>query len=259
MRRELCTPRPNWPARVESIGMSFHTMDGKPYWNEAACYRFDADEIDVLENATNELHELCLAAVNHVVAREELGRLGIPDVAHAVIARAWERRRPALYGRFDFSYDGSGPPKLLEYNADTPTSLLEAAVVQWHWLQDVSPEADQFNSIWEGLIETWQGLLAQGFLGSGLVHFGCMDAAEDFMTTAVLMDTAVEAGLEVDQMLMTEIGWVDGLSQFVRTRVIVRSKRSSSSTRGSGSSATGSAQTRWRPTTTSPGSSRSGR
>jgi glutathionylspermidine synthase len=56
---------------------------------------------------------------------------------------------PALYGRFDVLYDGSSPPKLLEYNADTPTSLLEAAVIQWYWLQDVFPAADQFNSLHE--------------------------------------------------------------------------------------------------------------
>jgi glutathionylspermidine synthase len=36
-----------------------------------------------------------------------------------------------LYGRFDLAYRGDGPPKLLEYNADTPTALFEAAVVQW--------------------------------------------------------------------------------------------------------------------------------
>jgi glutathionylspermidine synthase len=34
-----------------------------------------------------------------------------------------------------------------------------------------------------------------------------MDDPEDTMTTAVLMDTAAETGLEVDQLLMTEIGW----------------------------------------------------
>jgi hypothetical protein len=49
-------------------------------------------------------------------------------------------------------WDGSGAPRMLEYNAGTPTALLEAGVVQWHWLQDVHPEADQFNSLHEQLI-----------------------------------------------------------------------------------------------------------
>ncbi len=46
-----------------------------------------------------------------------------------------ERAAHALR-RFDFAYGHDGVPKLLEYNADTPTGLLETAV-QWHWLEDV--------------------------------------------------------------------------------------------------------------------------
>ena len=42
---------------------------------------------------------------------------------------------PSLYGRLDLSFSGQGPAKLLEYNADTPTSIFEAAVFQWTWLE----------------------------------------------------------------------------------------------------------------------------
>ncbi len=207
MRREPRTPRPDYRQKIEELGLTFHTVGDQPYWNESAAYRFDPNEITSLESATNELHEMCLAAVDKVIQNGELGRLSIPPPAHAVIAQAWDDDPPALYGRFDLSYDGHGPPKLLEYNADTPTSLLEAAVVQWHWLQEAEPAADQFNSIWEGLAAKWHSLREEGLLDSGRVHFGCMGAMEDLMTTAVLMDTAGEAGLEVDLMPMSEIGW----------------------------------------------------
>lgn len=218
MRREGRTPRDGWRERVERLGLSFHTVDGQPYWNEAAAYRFEPDEIETLETATRDLHAMCLAAVERVVETGEYDRLAIPEAAHAMIARAWEADPPALYGRFDLAYGGDGPPKLLEYNADTPTSLLEAAVIQWHWLQDEEPKADQFNSIWEGLVEKWRDLKAEGLLDSGLVHFACMDAAEDLMTTAVLMDTAQEAGLSVELMGMGEIGWDHDAHRFVDVR-----------------------------------------
>ncbi|MEZ0327850.1 MAG: glutathionylspermidine synthase family protein [Fimbriimonas sp.] len=207
MLRESRTPRTDWPAKVERLGLTFHTVDDQPYWNEAAAYRFEAAEIAELESATNELHEMCLAAVERVISENLFHRLEIPKEAHQVIAHAWEADPPAIYGRFDLAFDGNGPPKLLEYNADTPTSLLEAAVIQWHWLRDEEPEADQFNSMWEGLFEKWQDLKTEGYLNSGLVHFGCMDAPEDVMTTAVLMDTAKEAGLNVNLLPMREIGW----------------------------------------------------
>ncbi|MBN9117856.1 MAG: glutathionylspermidine synthase family protein, partial [Planctomycetes bacterium] len=51
-------------------------------------------------------------------------------------------------------------PKMLEYNADTPTALVEAAVAQWMWLKDVDERADQFNSIHEQLIEAWKMILS---------------------------------------------------------------------------------------------------
>lgn len=207
MRRERREPRPDQIEKVERLGLTFHTVDGQPYWNESAAYVFTPDEIAVLETATNALHELCLKAVEHVVQSQAYDRLSIPPEAQDVIAQAWEADPPAIYGRFDLSFDGVKPPKLLEYNADTPTSLLEAAVVQWHWLQEVEPGADQFNSIWEGLVEKWRELKAEGFFRSRLVHFGCMDAMEDLMTTAVMMDTAHEAGLEVCLLQMEEIGW----------------------------------------------------
>jgi glutathionylspermidine synthase len=215
MRREARSPRPDWQAKVEHLGLTFHTFDGKPYWHEAAAYRFDTEEIAVLETSTNELHERCLEAVEHVLGKRQLRRLGIPDEAHGVITAAWDADPPAIYGRFDLAYDGAGPPKLLEYNADTPTSLLEAAVVQWHWLQEIDPAADQFNSIWEGLVEKWKALAEEGLFPSGLVHFGCMDEKEDLMTVAVLMDTAQEAGLKPCLMHMSEIGWDSIHREFV--------------------------------------------
>ena len=61
--------------------------------------------------------------------------MGIPGWAVPRIKETWESEPPMLYGRFDFAYGPDGF-KLLEYNADTPTALVETAV-QWHWVQDV--------------------------------------------------------------------------------------------------------------------------
>ena len=81
---------------------------------------------------------MCLKAVRVRGRRTSCGsRLRIPTVPGDYIKSVWFRQEPTIYGRFDFAYDGNRPPKLLEYNADTPTALLEAAVVQWFWLKDV--------------------------------------------------------------------------------------------------------------------------
>lgn len=158
MRRQRSEPRRDWQARVESQGLIYHTPAGVPYWNESAHYVFKRGEIDALENATAELQRICLLAAQHVIDEGRFAEFGIPQNAVDAIKQSWDEEPPSIYGRFDLAYDGSGPPKLLEYNADTPTSLLEAAVVQWYWLQDVSPRDDQWNSIHERLVEKWREL-----------------------------------------------------------------------------------------------------
>ena len=203
MERLPIAPRPDWRERVEAIDFRFHTIDGQTYWNEAACYRFTADEIDRLEAAVGELERICLMAVDRVVQERLYDRLGIPAVAHDLIAQSWKRFDKNMLGRFDLSWDGTGEPKLLEYNADTPTALYEASVVQWDWLQGTRGEADQFNSIHEKLIEAW------GRYGlAGRLHFACVrDHAEDFGTTEYLRDTAIQAGIDTAFLYIDELGW----------------------------------------------------
>ena len=110
-----------------------------------------------------ELHARCLDAAEHIVTTRRFDALAIPSAWRERVTRARGARAiSSLFGRFDLAYDGSGAPKLLEYNADTPTALLEASVVQWRWLeQAIRPriaDADQFNSLHEKLIASWRAL-----------------------------------------------------------------------------------------------------
>ena len=204
MRRIVAEPRANWQKKVEEAGLVWHTGE-QPYWNEAAFYEFTAKEVDVLEAATNELEKMTLAAAQHVIDNRLYSKFGIPDHAIPLIENSWEAEPPSLYGRFDLAYDGANPPKLLEYNADTPTSLLEAAVVQWYWLQDVYPKRDQFNSLHERLVALWKELAA--YLPGRRIDFCSMDDVEDGITVTYLQDTAQQAGLEASSFPIDEIGW----------------------------------------------------
>ncbi len=215
MRRESILPRPDWQAKVEKLGLLFHQNPDGPYWQESAYYCLSGEEVTTLESATNELHERCLDAVRHVIDHDRFEDLRISEAAVPWIKQSWDADPPAIYGRFDLAFDGIHPPKLLEYNADTPTSLLEAAVIQWHWVQEVFPDADQFNSIWEGLVDKWADLKAEGCLPGNLVHFASVDSVEDYMTISALRDTAAEAGLYTDALLMHQIGWDEKERTFV--------------------------------------------
>ena len=212
MERIAIQPRADWPAKVEARGFPIHTAEG-PYWDESAWYRFTAPEIAVLERAAGDLHALTLEAVEQVIASGDWwDRLRIPAPLVPAIRASWEacdgQGAPSLYGRMDLAWTGEGPPKLLEYNADTPTALIEAAVVQWDWLQEVRPELDQLNSLHERLVAGWRDLAP--WLRVGPVHFASGEEPEDVLTTTYLQDTAAQAGLRTTFIRMADVGWDGG-------------------------------------------------
>src|ERR1700748_2370471 len=95
----------------------------------------------------------------------------------------------------DLSWDGNGEPKLLEYNADTPTALLEASVVQWYWMQEAAPGMDQFNSIHEKLIARWQAMRGACPPEARVSSAPDSESAEDQGTLDSLSDPAQQADL----------------------------------------------------------------
>jgi glutathionylspermidine synthase len=209
MKRIQSTSRPDWQSIVEARGLKWHTGQ-TPYWSEDAYYQFTTEQIETIERATNELHARCLEAVQHVIDAKRYDELKIPEHAIPLITKSWEDEPPSVYGRFDLAYDGASPPKMLEYNADTPTSLLEVSVIQWDWLQAQHPGADQFNSIHEKLVEYWRWIapdLDKNSQLGAMVHFASIDDLEDGMTAAYMAETAAQAGLQVKLIAMEDIGW----------------------------------------------------
>ncbi|MFH8630146.1 glutathionylspermidine synthase family protein [Streptomyces lydicus] len=229
MERHTIQPRPGWQQTVEAQGLIYpltrYPDDSlRPYWDESAYYAFTLPEVEALEEVVEELHTMCLAAAEHLVTRDRFADLGITDPRLAgLVAESWRRRAelPSLYGRFDLHYDGTGPAKMLEYNADTPTSLVEAASPQWFWMEERFPGADQWNSLHERLVAAWKRqapLLPPG----APVHFAHSagdELGEDLMTVAYLEETAQQAGLATVSIPVEDIGWDRLAGRFVDQRL----------------------------------------
>lgn len=219
MKRNRIAERPGWDRKAEALGFTWRHLDGARYWDERAWYAFTLAEIeDGIEAPAAELHQLCLGLVDEVVKSEALmARLAIPEASRDDVAASWARKDPSLYGRFDFAYDGTGPAKLFEYNADTPTSIYESAAFQWVWLEDLIAEgrlpadADQFNSLHEKLEQRFRAIFPHG----GFVHFASdPDAIEDRQTVRYLEDIAAQAGIEPKFTPIAGIG-LDADGRFV--------------------------------------------
>jgi glutathionylspermidine synthase len=218
MQRIPCDERPDWREKAESVGFGFHTIDGERYWDERAYYAFTLEEIERdIEAPTAELEAMGRELVERAVADDRILRiLKIPERYWNFIATSWKRGDKSLYGRFDLRYDGNGPSKLLEYNADTPTSAFETGVFQWMWLEGqiargtLPRDADQYNSLHDKLIEGWKQ-----FGTDTPLHFACDPSAEeDRGTVSYLQDCAVQAGLTTIMLAVEEIGR-DAKGQFV--------------------------------------------
>lgn len=206
--------RPGWRDRAAELGFTFADMGGEPYWDETSAYRLTLRQVeDDIEDPATELHGMCREAVAAAVVSEEwMDRLAIPRPFWDFVERSWAGGEPELYGRFDLAYDGTGPAKLLEYNADTPTSLYESASFQWLWFEEsrdagvLSPGTDQFNRIHETLVERWAEICAPG----EDVHFAAdRDNPEDYATVEAIAWAAREAGLGAHFTALTEIGLTD--------------------------------------------------
>ena len=220
MHRLAVTPRADWQRKVEALGLHFHTLRDEPYWDESACYTFSRFEADSIERATYALWEMCLELVQHVIDNKMFGLFLIPPEFEEIIVRSWDEEWPSIYGRFDLAFDGVGPPKLLEFNADTPTGLVEASVAQWHWLKDTDERGDQFNSIHDRLLEGWAAAKA---FNPATIHFAAIESnVEDYITVEYLRDTAIQAGIETAYLDIEAIGYDTARKRFTdpQNRVI---------------------------------------
>lgn len=200
MQKVALPERPHWRDHAQEVGFSFADMYGEPYWDESSAYAFSLEQIENdLEDPATALHAMCREAVEVILSSEALlDRLAIPEGYRDLVAESWRRQDPEIYGRFDLAYDGTGPAKLLEYNADTPTSLYESAAFQWQWLEDqlaadVLPEgADQFNGIHEALVARF----GEVFEAGSDLHFTAVGGnPEDYATVEAMGWAAREAGL----------------------------------------------------------------
>ncbi|MDI9778362.1 glutathionylspermidine synthase family protein [Pseudomonas putida] len=218
MHKVELAERPDWRTTALREGFAFHTIDGERYWDERGYYQFsEAQVMHDLHAPTAELHAMCLDAVGRIVESEALmARLAIPPAFFDLVRRSWLEGQAHLYGRFDFSYDGNGPAKLIEANYDTPTSLYEAAAFQLIWLEEqiqrgvLPAEASQFNTLAEDLVQAFAAMP-----GHGEFHFSTISGSlEDRGTTDFLRKMAEHAGIRTRHIDLEDIG-LDGEGRFV--------------------------------------------
>lgn len=206
-RNSIAVPRRNWKSEMESVGFTFHTIEGEKYWTEDAYYEFTKAEAAEIERVTKVLTDMCFEAVQYVIDNDLFAKLKLSPESAELIRAHWDADAPTLYGRFDLGWNGIGDIKMYEYNADTPTSLMEASIAQYYWKQAYFPEADQYNFIHETLVEQFKFIRDTHLPVDARLYFASVENSdEDKRTVHYLMAAASEAGIENSFIAMTDIG-----------------------------------------------------
>ena len=154
-------------------------------------------EVYDLEATVRILMEMCVEAGDHIIEHNLFSEMGIPGWAVPdqgdLGVRAADALRPLR-----LRLRPRRRPKLLEFNADTPTSLIETAV-QWHWVQDVFGRRRPVELRPRAPREALEGAPAPRLPGTQLhlLHTSAERSGEDFMTVGYLAKTARQAGLTV--------------------------------------------------------------
>ena len=210
---------------LEDMGMQWHTdSDGSDYIVPELVVVSEA-EAEAYYAAANTLYELYVEAAQHVIEQRLYEPLGIPTNLVPLIEQSWERDDWHLYGRFDLAGGIDGEPiKLIEFNADTPTSLFETSIVQWALLKaNGLDEARQFNNLHAMLQENFRRLVVgdgvdfqQAYRQEKLLFSSIAGLPEDERTVRYLQHVAHEAGLYTDFCFLDEAGFLEKQGVFNR-------------------------------------------
>ncbi len=147
---------------LESIGFSWHTdLDNTPYIGDEILI-LDETEATKYYDATNELYDMFVEAGQYVIDNNLFHELDIPFNLVELVKKSWvDDVHWHLYGRFDLAGGIDGKPiKLIEFNADTPTSLFETMIIQWALLKyNRYDESSQFNSLYEAIGDNFKRII----------------------------------------------------------------------------------------------------
>jgi glutathionylspermidine synthase len=157
-------------------------------------------EQDQYYDAANRLYDMFVTAAQYAIDKQLWNELAIPTNLQEIIKLSWEDDRLIhLFSRFDFAGGIDGLPiKLIELNAQTPTTIPETAILQWASLKANNiDEKKQFNFLYESLVENFTYLRTHNPDREPYILLSTMrDTPEDEHNFDLLAQAAEEAGFE---------------------------------------------------------------
>ncbi|MCK9455087.1 glutathionylspermidine synthase family protein [Sulfurimonas sp.] len=203
---KLSKIKPLKTQQLEELGFTWHTDSDSSRYISDGLVNITQKEAEAYYKAVNELYDMYAEAAEYVIQNNLFFELGIPFNLIETIKKSWENDvHWHIYGRFDLAGGlDNRPIKLLEFNADTPTSLFESALLQWALLKENGLNDErQFNNIYDAIKENFKRLIAlfddtDGFDklydGWKILFSSIHGNDEEEATTKLLQQIATDAG-----------------------------------------------------------------
>ncbi len=191
---------------LEELGFTWHTdSDGTKYINDELV-EVTQKEAEAYYEAGNAIYDMFVEAAEYVIENNLFFELGIPFNLIEAIKKSWDNDvHWHIYGRFDLAGGIDGKDiKLIEFNADTPTSLFETTLLQWALLkQNKMHEEKQFNNVYEAISQNFKRLVTlnddvalfeERYDGWKILFSSVEGNDEEEATTRLLQQMATDAG-----------------------------------------------------------------
>lgn len=203
---KLSKIRPLKNEQLEELGFTWHTDSDSSGYISDSLVKITQSEAEAYYEAVNELYDMYAEAAQYVVENNLFFELGIPFNLIDAIKKSWENDvHWHVYGRFDLAGGmDSKPIKLIEFNADTPTSLFETALLQWALLKENGMDEDkQFNNVYESIKQNFRRLITlfddtelfdERYDGWKILFSSIHGNDEEEATTRLLQQIATDAG-----------------------------------------------------------------
>ncbi len=192
---------------LDRLGFAWHTDNDNTKYIADELVIVSEQEAKAFYDAGNELYDMFVNAAQYVIDNNLFHEIGIPFNLVELIKESWENDvHWHLYGRFDLAGGIDGLPiKLLEFNADTPTSLFESAIVQWAMLKyNGLEEGSQFNGIYEALTDNFKRLVT---LEESVEDFEIKYDGWKFLFSSIRGNTEEENTVKLLQHIATQAGF----------------------------------------------------
>jgi glutathionylspermidine synthase len=173
---------------------------------------FYADEVNQLKRVASEAYDIFIQATDKIIKERGLHKLGIPTALEKCIYHTWERRdsNPLLLGRFDINGGLQGmSSSVIEFNADTCSTLPETLYWQPLQLGTLPYKFQQFNDVQNEVASTLQNLARRMKNTTPVILASSLGYEEDMLNATAMLDIANKAGYQTFYLDLEHVVFAD--------------------------------------------------